>query len=106
MFSINLGTLCTLGSTTTSTCGDDGIRISSDEIATTLTSSITTATTSSGPIVNVYASSARDYVSSMSVEEIDSLISQIDEKEEVLTHEEGAKVKKLGTINNNNSNNI
>ncbi|MBQ7105504.1 MAG: hypothetical protein IJN90_06570 [Bacilli bacterium] len=93
---ISLGTLISLGTTTTST--NDGIYISNDDIATTLTSTISTATTSGGPIIEVHAAAARDYVSSMSVEEIDTMLMQIEEKEMELSFDgDNVKVKKLGS---------
>lgn len=96
-----LSDLLTLGTTTTTTCGDDGIHLSSDEVATTLTSSISTASTNSGPIVQVHAAAARDYVSSMSVEEIDAMISQIDERTIELDgiNNDSPKVKTIGSMN-------
>lgn len=101
MIYIDLGSLCTLGTTTTTTC-DDGIRISGDSLATTLTASISTASTSNADIlIGVHAAAARDYVASMSTQELDDLISQIDEREEVM-NKETPKVKKLGNINGRN----
>jgi hypothetical protein len=91
---ISVGTLLSLGTTTTST--NDGIRISNEEIATTLTSTISTATTSGGINVEVHAAAARDYVSSMSVEEIDQLLLEIDEQESKLELVDSPKVKQLG----------
>ena len=91
---ISVGTLLSLGTTTTST--NDGIHISNEEIATTLTSTISTATTSGGFNVEVHAAAARDYVSSMSVEEIDQLLLEIDEQESKLELVDSPKVKQLG----------
>lgn len=91
---ISVGTLLSLGTTTTST--NDGIHISNEEIATTLTSTISTATTSGGINVEVHAAAARDYVSSMSVEEIDQLLLEIDEQEIKLELVDSPKVKQLG----------
>ena len=91
---ISIGSLLSLGSTTTST--NDGVRISNEEIATTLTSTISTATTSGGINIEVHAAAARDYVSSMSVEEIDQLLLDIDEQESKLGLVESPKVKQLG----------
>lgn len=91
---ISVGTLLSLGTTTTST--NDGIHISNEEIATTLTSTISTATTSGGINVEVHAAAARDYVSSMSVEEIDQLLLEIDEQESKLELVDSPKVKQLG----------
>ena len=91
---ISVGTLLSLGTTTTST--NDGIRISNEEIATTLTSTISTATTSGGINIEVHAAAARDYVSSMSVEEIDQLLLEIDEQESKLELVDSPKVKQLG----------
>ena len=90
---ISIGSLLSLGSTTTST--NDGVRISNEEIATTLTSTISTATTSGGINIEVHAATARDYVSSMSVEEIDQLLLDIDEQESKLELVESPKVKQL-----------
>ena len=95
MIVIDFSTLCTLGTTTTIAC-DDEIRISSDTLMTTLTSSTTTATMSDGPFISVYAESARNYVSSMSDNELDDLIAQIDEKIDTLDN--NAKVKSIGTM--------
>ena len=91
---ISVGTLRSWGTTTTST--NDGIHISNEEIATTLTSTISTATTSGGINVEVHAAAARDYVSSMSVEEIDQLLLEIDEQESKLELVDSPKVKQLG----------
>ena len=91
---ISVGTLLSLGTTTTST--NDGIRISNEEIATTLTSTISTATTSGGINIEVHAAAARDYVSSMSIEEIDQLLLEIDEQESKLELVDSPKVKQLG----------
>lgn len=91
--------LATLG-TTTSISSNDGIHISNDDLATTLTSSITTASTSGGPEVHVHAEAARDYVTSMSVEERDDLLLQLDERIAELSYSEveQPKVKKIGSI--------
>lgn len=93
--------LATLG-TTTSISSNNGIHISNDDLATTLTSSITTATTSGGPEVHVHAAAARDYVTSMSVEEREDLLLQLDERivELSASEVETPKVKSLGTIDN------
>ena len=91
-----------LSSAITSISSNNGIHISNDDLATTLTSSITTATTSGGPEVHVHAAAARDYVTSMSVEERDDLLLQLDERIAELSFEENEKpkVKSLGTIDN------
>lgn len=94
---ISIGTLLSLGTTTTTT--NDGVHISNDEIATTLTSTISTASTSGGFTVEVHAEAARDYVSSMSVEEIDQLLLDIEEQESKLV--ESPKVKKIGVYKEN-----
>ena len=96
---ISVGTLLSLGTTTTST--NDGIHISNEEIATTLTSTISTATTSGGINVEVHAAAARDYVTSMSVEERDDLLLQLDERIAELSFEQDntPKVKSLGSMN-------
>ena len=93
--------LATLG-TTTSISSNDGIHISNDNLATTLTSSITTATTNGGPEVHIHASAARNYVTSMTVEERDDLLFQLDERiaELSIVENEQPKVKSLGTIDN------
>ena len=96
---ISVGTLLSLGTTTTST--NDGIHISNEEIATTLTSTISTASTSGGFTVEVHAEAARNYVSSMSIEEIDQLLLDIDEQESKLDVEDMPKVKQLGGYQNN-----
>lgn len=95
---ISLGSLFTLGTTTTTTTNDGGTYVSNDGIATTLTSTISTAATNSGPVVVIHAAAARDYVSSMSVEEVDTLLMQIEEREAELSFDNGdVKVKKIGT---------
>jgi len=101
MLVLDLSDLITLGTSTTTTCGDDGIRISTDDIATTLTSSMTTASVSNGPVVSIHASAARNYVSSMQVEEVDDLLLKIDEriKELGLEKNDSPKVKSMGSIN-------
>ena len=100
MIVLDLSDLITLGTTTTTTCGDVGIRISSDDIATTLTTSLTTASVNNGPVVDIHAAAARNYVSCMQVEEVDELLLQIDERMVELGYEqEQPKVKSLGTIN-------
>lgn len=101
MIVLELSDLITLGTTTTSTCGDDGIRISTDDIATTLTSSMTTASVNNGPVVNIHAAAARDYVSSMQEKEVDELLLQIDGKIAELSFEQetSPKVKSLGSMN-------
>ena len=96
---ISVGTLLSLGTTTTTT--NDGVHISNDDIATTLTSTISTASTSGGFTVEVHAEAARNYVSSMSIEEIDQLLLDIDEQESKLDVEEMPKVKQLGGYQNN-----
>ena len=100
MIVLDLGDLITLGTTTTTTC-DDGFHISNDEIATTLTSSITTASVNSGPVVNIHTAAARNYVSSMQAEEVDELLLQIDDKIAELSFEQDntPKVKSLGSMN-------
>ncbi|MBE6150296.1 MAG: hypothetical protein E7162_00555 [Firmicutes bacterium] len=95
---ISVGTLLSLGTTTTTT--NDGVHISNDDIATTLTSTISTASTSGGFTVEVHAESARNYVSSMSVEEIDQLLLDIDEQESKLGFVDTPKVKQLGSYQN------
>ena len=95
---ISIGTLLSLGTTTTTT--NDGVHISNDDIATTLTSTISTASTSGGFKVEVHAAAARDYVSSMSVEEIDQLLLDIDEQESKLELVDTPKVKQLGSYQN------
>lgn len=90
----------TLG--TTSSTLLDGRVITSDDIATTLTTTMTSATTNGGPVIEVHAASAREYVSSMNVEEIDDLLLKIDEKEMALSYaveNNSPKVKKIGSIN-------
>lgn len=101
MIVLDLSDLITLGTTTTTTCGDDGIRISTDDIATTLTSSMTTASVNNGPVVNIHTAAARNYVSSMQVEEVDELLLQIDDKIAELSFEQdnASKVKSLGGMN-------
>ena len=96
---ISVGTLLSLGTTTTTT--NDGVHISNDDIATTLTSTISTESTSGGFTVEVHAEAARNYVSSMSIEEIDQLLLDIDEQESKLDVEEMPKVKQLGGYQNN-----
>ena len=100
---LNIYDLMTLGTTTSTLC-DGEVKVSSDDIATTLTTTITSATTNGGPIVEVHAAAARDYVSSMSVEEIDDLLLEIDEREASIEQVDSSlvKVKKLGSINENN----
>ena len=101
MIVLELSDLITLGTTTTTTCGDDGVRISTDDIATTLTSSMTTASVNNGPVVNIQTSAARNYISCMQVEEVDDLLLQIDERIAELegANKDTSKVKSLGTIN-------
>lgn len=101
MIAIDAFDLLTLG-TTTSISSNDGIHISNDELATTLTSSITTGSTGGGPGVYIHASAARDYVTSMSVEERDDLVAQIDERIAQLSNVEigPPKVKTLGAMEN------
>ena len=96
---ISVGTLLSLGTTTTTT--NDGVHISNDDIATTLTSTISTASTSGGFTVEVHAEAARNYVSSMSIEEIDQLLLDIDEQASKLDVEDMPKVKQLGGYQNN-----
>ena len=91
---ISIGSLLSLGTTTTTT--NDGIHISNEEIATTLTSTISTASTSGGLTVQVHAETARDYVSSMSDSEIDQLLLDIEEQEAKLEIIEAPKVKQIG----------
>jgi len=95
---ISIGTLLSLGSTTSTT--NDGAHISNDEIATTLSTTVSTASTSGSVKIEVHAEAARDYVSTMSVEEIDKLLLEIDEQEVVLNSAGDQKVKKIGTIHN------
>ena len=51
--------------------------------------------------MEVHAEAARNYVSSMSIEEIDQLLLDIDEQESKLDVEDMPKVKQLGGYQNN-----
>ena len=89
--------LLTLGTTTTTL--SDGFRVSNDDIATTLATSITSASNNNGTILEIRAASAREYVSSMSVEEIDDMLLEIEKKEISLENNGGKnKVKQIGSI--------
>lgn len=92
---IGLEDLITLYTTTTSLYGD---KIPTEDLGTTLTTTISSASMNGEPNNIVHSSAAREYVSSMSNEELDDLLLKIEEKEFEITYEEGieqANVKKL-----------
>jgi len=103
MLVIGLDELTTLSTTTYSFYNGE---IDREELATTLATSLTSALSDGARADTIHAEVAREYVSSMSEEEIDDLLLKIEEKEFELTHNdnyENIKVKKL--VPNNQKNN-
>ena len=98
---MNFDTLFTLLTTsTTSSCDENGgIYLSSNDLSSTLTMSATTTTLNDGMLLEAHADSARTYISSMSEEQIDTLLAEIDQQQLVLETHEGGKVKTIGTLN-------
>lgn len=97
MIVIGLDELTTLSTTTYSYYSGD---ISKDELVTTLATSLTSALTDKTHADTIHAEAAREYVSSMSIEELDDLLLKIEEKEFELSHEnndnkENIKIKRL-----------
>lgn len=92
-------TICSLGSSTTSFV-DEGIYIDKESLLTTLSTSISSALTTNGPDINIRLDATRDYISSKSVQELDSILLMIDERENeiIKTIDEVPKVKKMGVI--------
>ena len=92
-------TLACLGTSTTETFSDRNGNIDKGTLESLLTTSVTTATSSIGLDVNIRLDATRDYVSSMSVQEIDQMLVELDEQEnEILnTVDETAKVKTIGS---------
>ena len=109
MIVIGLDELTTLGTTTSSVCNGD---ISKDELVTTLATSLTSALAENTSAASIHAEAAREYISSMSEEEIDDLLLKIDEKEFELNYgnkdnnKGNVKVKRLVPDNNKNNNKI
>jgi len=94
--------LTTLASTTTTATNNyngGGVYISNEQLTTTVATSLSTATLGGCAPQEVHAEVARSYVCSMSDEEIDSLLMEIDEQEEKIVVEV-PKVKKIGALNN------
>ena len=92
-------TLACLGTSTTETFCDSNGNIDKGTLESLLTTSVTTATSSIGPDVNIRLDATRDYVSSMSVQEIDQMLIELDnqEKEIALMVDEPVKVKTIGS---------
>ena len=92
-------TLVCLGTSTTETFSDINGNIDKGTLKSLLTTSVTTATSSIGPDVNVRLDATRDYVSSMSIQEIDQMLIELDNHErEILTAvDEPLKVKTIGS---------
>ena len=82
---IDTTTLCCVGSTTTGIIKGD-IEISPSALSTTA-STAATALTSIPINIDVQIGATRDYVSAMSVEQIDNMIAMIDEKEAIMLNE-------------------
>lgn len=96
---VDTTTLAALGTSTIETFSDNNGKVDSGTLETLLTTSVTTATSSIGPDVNIRLDATRDYVSSMSVQEIDQMLIELDnqEKEIVLMVDEPVKVKTIGS---------
>lgn len=99
---VDTTTLCCLSSTTTGIAKGD-IEVNPSALSTTA-STASTSLTSMPVNVDIQIGATRDYVSAMSVQEIDEMISMIDEKEAIMLNEndsiiigEPVKVKTLGS---------
>ena len=95
-------TLVCLGTSTTETFSDRNGNIDKDTLESLFTTSVTTATSSmagESPDVVVRLDATRDYVSSMSIQEIDQMLLELDnhEKEILAAVDETAKVKAIGS---------
>lgn len=92
-------TLVCLGTTSTELFSDRDGNIDKNTVETLFTTTVSTVTTSIAPDTNARLDATRDYVSSMSVQEIDQMLLELDEKEiEILNAvDETAKVKTLGS---------
>lgn len=88
----------TLGTTTTSVVDREG-RVDRDALTTTATSASTTLSTSGVNQVNIQLQATRDYISQMSEEELNTMLLQMDEREQDILNavDEVSKVKKIGT---------
>lgn len=99
---VNFGDLTTLVSLQTSlteSIADASGDINKNTVESLFTTTVSTATTSMAPDINVRLDATRDYVSSMSVQEIDQMLVELDEQENKILNavDETAKVKTLGS---------
>ena len=92
-------TTCSLGSYTTSSV-EGGIYIEKENLLTTFSTSLSSALTTGVSDAVVRLDATRDYVSSKSSQELDSLLLMIDERENEIIKavDEVPKIKKIGII--------
>ena len=92
-------TIISLGDTTTEFFADASGNVDKGIIKSLFTTSVTTSTASIVPDVNVRLDATRDYVASMSVQEIDQMLVELDEQEQQILNvaSEPVKVKTIGT---------
>lgn len=95
-------TIVCLGTSVTETLSDRNGYIDKGTLKSVFTTSVTTATSSissKSPNINVRLDATRDYVSSMSIQEIDKMLVEIDEYEQQILNavENTEKVKTIGT---------
>ena len=95
--SLTPSTIMSLGTTATDFASDNAGRISAGAVKSLFTASVTTATSSIGPDINIKVNATRNYVSSMSIQEIDQLLLEIDQQESdiALDNIDAPKVKTL-----------
>lgn len=98
-------TTCSLGGSTTSFVGD-GVYVDKESLLTTLSASLSSALTTNGPSINIRLDATRDYISSKSGQELDSILLMIDERENEILRavDEVPKAKKLGTMDKKSNN--
>lgn len=85
------------GVNTTSSTIDSDSRIDIDKLSTTATGIGTTLSATGVNDIHIQLAATRNYVSQMSIEEIDTLLLQLDDREEFILEEENVKVKTIGS---------
>lgn len=95
---IGIGGTTTLYSTTLSTMDSD-VRVNLDRVSTTATAVGTTLASAGVDNINIQLTATRNYVSQMSVQEIDTLLEELDQRENYIEtlKEDNVKIKTIGT---------